>query len=704
MKRRLFPILGFGIILLMAAAGIAQAPITETQWGGPATKAYEEGFVQHVQRLSDGGVCLFGIESVENDAAGAGRSEKGVYGDVIWGPNRARKVLRLADPRAKKAFIVIFTHSGHHAPEPKYPLTFTVNGEQGQITKDNRETYRWVEFPTGALQQGDNVIELSCPEAQSEEEGWDLYLARADEFEAGGGDPAHVGETSFKSTDGGTTWKESPFGPDGDTRAEYSVRMSLDRYLPKGELETPIIDLWRGDGTALITPLRALVEVAFEAEADVPADTSVTYFLRRGTSPSPYDDDWGEYEEIGSGATLGKTIDGETFNRRYAQLKAVLRSENPLETPVVRTMRIRAKVKDNVPTLEGVFVTQCENPVIRYPSVAWEWESWDRPEFLELRERENLDELIAGARTQFEAQVRLMDYATKRWLDGGPLPEYPAWDALDIVNRIDKAGSGGMCIQGNNFLAGMCMAYGWQARLVNITSHETCEVWNDDYGKWIYLDGYYVNHYIYDAETGEPLSMLEMHQRYLDKHYPNGPIDWMKDQTWRGTDPAGYGVGLGVGGPRTPLHNGIDLAAFMRMVPRNNWYDRPFPRPLAHGCVWWPWDGYINWYDARTPPKRQYSHHTDRPQDMWPDLNKVHVHVTSANANDRLFLRFETYTPNFAYFEVNVDEWGWKETGERWTWFLNNGRNTIRVRAVSHLGVAGKPAFIDLNRVMPPED
>ena len=32
------------------------------------------------------------------------------------------------------------------------------------------------------------------------------------------------------------------------------------------------------------------------------------------------------------------------------------------------------------------------------------------------------------------------------------------------------------------------MAYGWQARLVNVVGHEVCEVWNDEYGKWIFLD------------------------------------------------------------------------------------------------------------------------------------------------------------------------------------------------------------------------
>ena len=142
---------------------------------------------------------------------------------------------------------------------------------------------------------------------------------------------------------------------------------------------------------------------------------------------------------------------------------------------------------------------------------------------------------------------------------------------------------------------------------------------------------------------------------------------------------------------------GFINAAFMRVVPRNNWYEKPYPRPLSHGSSWWPWDGYVNWYDDRTPPKRQYSHHTDRARDLWPDLNLVHVDVTSAFGNDRLFLRFETYTPNFSHYEVNVDDTGWKKVGNRWTWLLQSGRNTIRVRAVSMVGVKGKPSKMVVN-------
>ena len=82
---------------------------------------------------------------------------------------------------------------------------------------------------------------------------------------------------------------------------------------------------------------------------------------------------------------------------------------------------------------------------------------------------------------------------------------------------------------------------------------------------------------------------------------------------------------------------------------------------------------------------------------MWPDLNKVRVDATSGFGNDCLYLRFETFTPNFSHFEVDENDTGWKKVGERWVWLLQSGRNTLRVRAVNKLGAKGKPSRFIIN-------
>ena len=695
MFKKMFFRIGLFTFFITNAVSVSAATVTTT-WGGDAHMVYDQGFMHKLMRHSDGGVCLFNIELLENDAPGAGFSEKGVFSDDVWGLTRARKIFITDDNRTQKVWVVVCIKK-----QGKYPLTIELNGISSQLEtwneREKSEWCRWIGFDGDLLKKGKNVVELSCPEADSKDDGWEIYIARADEFEDGGGNPADVGKTSFKSSDDGKSWKESPFGPHGKTRAEYSVRLSLDRYIQTGWLSTPVIDLWKGDSKDFIVPLRMIRNLRLSLKSTVPDGTNIDYYLRKGTAPGPFSDDWEPYEPIGSGSSLDIERDGADVNRRYIQIKAVLSTTNPLVTPVVRSVHVNADHEEYVPKPTNIFVVRMENPPIRYSSINWEWEKWDRPEFRELRERESLDDVIAVSTTQFNAQVRIMDHACKRWIDGGVLPDFPPWDALGILNHIDKNGAGGMCLQNNNYLAGLYMVFGWQARIVNI-SHEVCEVWNDEFGKWIYVDAHRVNHYMYNSKTAEPQSMLDLHRGYLDKYYPDSSIDWMGDNLYGRSMDDTFPVRRGTLDHKTPYgFNTFNMAAQMRIVPRNNWYEKPTPRPLNHGLSQWPWDGYINWYDDRTPPNRKYSWFTDRPRDMWPDLNKVHIDATSGHGNDRLILRFETYTPNFSHFEIDVNDTGWKKTGERWAWILQSGRNTLRARAVNKLGAQGKPSVIVLN-------
>jgi len=717
MKMRFFLMFVSGLLL---AGACAVCDTVTTSWGGEASIVYDAGFMYKLMKHPDGGVCLFNMDLVENDAPGSGYSEKGIDSDIVWGKNQARKILYLDDPRASKAwFVALFEREVWFLPASekthKKPLTVVINGNPIKYDDWGIEnsilTYRWFEFPAGWLKKGANVFELSCPDAQSEEEGWEVWLSRADEFEDGGGDPSDVGETSFKSFDGGKSWKESPFGPERKDRAEYAIRLSLDRYVDTGWLASPVIDLWKGDSGDLIVPLREIRSMRLTIQADVPEGTGVRYYFRKGTDPQPFSEEWEPYSLIGEGASLDFRTGGAELNRRYVQFRVELSTANPLATPVVKSANLTADLFERVPPHENIHVVSADNPVIQYSSVDWEWEPWNSPEFAELRERENLDEVVAGSRTQFDAQVKLLDNVTKRWKHSNAFPEYPLWDAMSILNRIETAGAGGYCLMFNTLLAGMCQAYGWQARLTHVTFHEICEVWNDEYGKWIFLDADGLNNYNYDPVTAEPLNMIELHDLYLDFYFPDRPIDWMNDwMSWMDKpEDRDFPVKRGSLTHHDPdfsyssrdYLSGFINAGFIRMVPRNNWYEKPYPKPLTHNSFT-PWDGYINWYDERTPPSRHYSWHTDRPRDMWPDLNMVHVDAVSGFGNDRLFLRFETYTPNFCHFEVDADDSGWKKTPERWTWLLQSGRNILRVRAVNKFGVGGKPSVIVLNHADAP--
>ncbi len=700
-------VLGGAALLPKAPAAVAAQDVTT--WNATAQEVYDTGFARQLQRSGESGVGLFRHVLVENDAAGGGRSDKGPSSVAVWGGVHARKILTLDDPRTAGAELYVF-------PQQKlqHPLTVTINGHATEIAPGPRrvvESVRWLAFPVEWLKAGENVIELACPAATTDAEGWRLNVARADEFATGGGDPAPVGRTSFLSRDGGKSWQAGGGLPDG-MAAEFSVRLSLKRYVATGELETPVIDLWKGGAGEFIARQRTLRKLEISGQAAVPAGTRVTYFLRKGIHPGPRVDGWEPYQKIGDGAELAAVFAGGDFNRRYLQLKAELATTDPRTSPVLASLGVRAEFSETfpIPAHAALRVVELANPPVRYSSLGWAWEALDRPEFAVLREQENLDDVVRGARTEFEALVRLRDYAKKRWEWTHPAGDFPAWDALSIVARVNRGGGGGMCIQQNLFLVGLCQAMGWQGRLVALDSHEVAEVWSNDYGKWVYLDAYFPNHCLCDPVTGEPLNMLEVHERYLDYFHADRPIDWAKDNRIdqavidaRPDQPRVVSSSLDYANHENYRYTGFIESRVLRMVPRSNFLEQPTPRPLNHAAGGYYWNGYVGWYDARTPIKGQYARYTDRARDLWPDLNTVHVTASQGPGNDRLFLEFETYTPGFSHYEVRDSAGVWKKTADRWTWLLAPGRNPLEVRAVNQRGVGGKPARIVINRLLMPE-
>jgi hypothetical protein len=62
-------------LLLAYAAAAAQAETVKTTWGGPAELIYDTGFMHMLKKNPGGGVSLFDMELIQNDAPGAGASE-----------------------------------------------------------------------------------------------------------------------------------------------------------------------------------------------------------------------------------------------------------------------------------------------------------------------------------------------------------------------------------------------------------------------------------------------------------------------------------------------------------------------------------------------------------------------------------------------------------------------------------------------------
>jgi hypothetical protein len=297
------------------------------------------------------------------------------------------------------------------------------------------------------------------------------------------------------------------------------------------------------------------------------------------------------------------------------------------------------------------------------------------------------------------------------WYHGSPHPEYPEWNALDILKRKLQYGHGGMCIQFTIVFIQSLQALGYQARHVNVFNHETAEVYVDELEKWVVVDPESVfDSYEFNTETGEPISVLEQHEYFLKRYgfTAERPIPWASPAPWSNWGASGQPETVQpleistftdwINNPdpalKPPQHH---LAGFFRLIPRNDFLTRPTPRPVAQGSTHWPWSGYLCWYDAATPRKLQYALHSDRVADFYPTINRVHFTATHGESPGTVEIRMISQTPNFETYEVNVNDTGWSASPAEFTWTLQpSGLNRIQMRTRNGFGMEGAPSRMEV--------
>jgi hypothetical protein len=154
--------------------------------------------------------------------------------------------------------------------------------------------------------------------------------------------------------------------------------------------------------------------------------------------------------------------------------------------------------------------------------------TFDDKEILKpLRDREKLNKVIAGTKTDMEVFLRLMQWVRAQWSPGRPDP-YPPINAMVILDKIRKGETGGFCAQYCFVLVQCLQSLGYKARYVTIKGHEVTEVWSPEFAKWLMLDPLYE---LYITEGVTPLSALEIHsmilrgERGLEVHAKKDPGD-----------------------------------------------------------------------------------------------------------------------------------------------------------------------------------
>ncbi len=676
--------------------------------------------------LAEGGIQLRHGVLIEDDATAIGRpegAENRSWFEPLARGVRIRKRLMLDDDAARAAWL---TWCGTEADGNEASLHIAVNGVQivrpptsqahpqcrhyytsewgGQFHFDN-----WfvAALPVGALQVGANTIEMWCDAETStaDHPAWEVMVA-ADSERARGSDPAlpSVGRSAFND-DGGSIWHEQRLGRNNDMAGEYCVRLSLERYRSSGVLRSAVIDTSAGagqsEGEAYLHRLLTVARCDITCDVDTPEGARADVRVRFADTPRADADGWSPWQQL-----TGLQASCDSPEGRWLQLEVELSTADPLVTPILRGVSIETHVETQQPTGAQPRGLGVRNGRATPSSFSYAWED---PETLaDLRERFELDAVVAGAATEFEAQLRLMNWSYR--IPIGNLHPY-AWryhdlprlerdeaGAIRLLGPYEGARRGGHCLYCNLTLVAALLSFGYAARWVNISTkhtygHEVTEVWSNDFGKWIHLDATR-DFYLYDIDSGVPLSLTEIAE-HVGRVVPE-PVTWERPIQAQVTriDPVAAGLGC-----RQPGHGhdilvegGMDLLQMighLQMPLRNDFASRPQPVPWRVSSNWGSSE-FLTWHSERFPPKLEYDRTTGRLQDWEPVLNEARVQLIETESPKQVRVEVETVTPWFETFEVSCDDAPWESKSEpAWVWDLHEGVNQLRVRVCNRFGVRG---------------
>jgi hypothetical protein len=339
-----------------------------------------------------------------------------------------------------------------------------------------------------------------------------------------------------------------------------------------------------------------------------------------------------------------------------------------------------------------VVLTREHNARIVRSSYTFRYQPYNEPILHQLRSKYRLDEVVAGAADEFEAMVRLRNWSRSQFRRHDYQPVTTNFNALEVLDR-NLRNRAGEPFQSSKHMdpckffpllyCQLLLSLGHQARLASI-GHGTCEVWSNQYAKWVVMDAELNHHY---EKHGIPLNMVEM----LEENYAEPPSGV---RIVRGEQSSGD-VNT------TMVHLKVEALPVEHMIRvhrvplelaerRNDWLtNRYFPGHPARSE-----ENSLIYIDPRLPVTKEFKHrlrpHTRNKHDMYWTLNQAEILVHQAVKADVLQLAFQTVTPNYDSFEITVDGAPpLRIAASTFTWRLHAGVNTLAVRPVNQFGVKG---------------
>jgi len=644
-----------GIALLLAACRLGIADELNLD----ARALFARSVASHTRLTNDGSAIE--LESgvlIEDDGPAAGFSYR-PNEEKLSEKIRVKKQLIVADPRARSAMLLLGSGGA---------LQATINGRPQPLRPQGKAGNYWEAsaIPVDSLQKGSNEFVFHGTGK--------LWIARDDEFASGSRTRTSHPNRSAKSRDAGATWDDQRLGTSDNVDGEYYVRLFLDQYQPEGSVTTGVLDAGNLLNRAVALPVTTLGPISVRVDGE-PGDAGwLVLRLRSGSSLTPHESTWSAWETFSSASAVLKEPRG-----RFLQVAVAIAAGSPLSSPRVRRLVVSAAPRHGVDWTDKLKVLDSQNPDIVRSSIPFTYEPLDHPTLAEFRRQSKLDEVAAGANTEFELIQRLAAWSARQW-DKGHLSEiYPAWNVLAILEPYrDGKPTGGFCQQYNLVFLQACESFGLCGRAVSLGpgdhglkirgGHEVVEIWSNEFRKWIYVDGNMAWYFVDDA-TDVPLSLWELRERQLQAVVsPNGPPDRSTRIVHLGTPRLDW-QGLGDWPPFAEL----------RLIPRSDFLSESAPLPLNQGMRGWFWTGHHVWTDAKSPASLLYGQRVSDARNWNWTLNQARIALEAAAAPGELQVHLETETPSFAEYIVKIDDEPPKTVAGTFPWILRAGVNRLTV-------------------------
>jgi hypothetical protein len=675
----------------------------------------DDCLVEGLQPAKPSGVELEKNVLIEDDSAGAGigEDEKGRRAenfDRVNNTVRVKKELYAGDPHASGAVLAFYATAASRLEEPT--LFISVNGHELSVPpfeplvplafrKPQRRDWYYLPFSPSLLKPGRNEFIFYT---RSDKDVWEIMISEEQYFPVGSGNPrAKAPGRSFKSKDGGKTWNSKQLGVGDNMRGEYNVRLNLVQFRPCGRITSGVLDVAADPSSPGLIARRAHVKkVVFALDCKTPRNTSVLLEARSGKTFA-VDNKWSRWKKVDS--TLYRP------RGRFVQWQVWLRTSEAMVSPVFRALTISPDVESTAMNDRGVTVKEYHNERIIRSSYPCEYEKFDQPLLVKLRRKYKLDEVVAGAKTEWEKILKLKTWAgwqkARLELTGPQDFQFPDWNSHEIL-----AGRGVFCLHHAILFMQACQAFGIQGRHVQINAltgsgHEVNEVWSNDYKKWVFIDPGY-NYYVCDQADNIPLSLQELQAMLFKREKKEFLVKWLADRAplpakieINGELPVKHVIGPSAMNKKYGLADfeckHIAYIFFMRIIPRNNFLAKKYPLPLNQGTSHWPWNGYLNWQDAHTPRLPYYSQYIYKKGDMYWTLNQAEFRLIHGEKEGAIMAHLDTVTPDFKTFEARLDGKEWKSVQPVFTWQLHAGINRLEVRPRNRAGLAGISSRVELS-------